>query len=493
MQFGPKRGHPVYLFENLIGDFLPMIIVLIISAVRGDLDLLLNNAFVIVVVVAAPFRRLITYLTTLYCVQDDMLTVTSGWLNKTRQEVPLSTITTVDITESILHQLTGTVKLNVDNTSNVSAVVTKISMTFRKADAFRLRSVLLSGAAAIDGANLVSEGMESAAAPAGAVRIPARQLLLMGALRSKGAFFFQLVALLFAAIGFLGDLFTEVSTKAEETTGTFLLWIQAHTVSSTFVLLAAILLLAYLCGSLGALIRYYGFQILDGGDAIRIEYGLLRKKSFTIHKSRISGFSYEQSLLMRLFGFGLLHCLAIGYGTAGGDDETTEEPLLFPFLREANLTAVMGQILPEMSSIPVYEHSTGASMRYFFYRPAFVISFLLFAGSIALSFLYGVRAIILGVLLLLYGCGSILLQHRNAALAADGTLMSVAEGGYKKMTVFVKTRHVESVSETASLFKRRKGICSVQIQFIAPAGASAATARNLSRQCFEKVRGLLIY
>ena len=58
MRFGPRRGHPVCLFENFFGDFLPLMIVLIISAVRGDLDLLLNNLFIIVLVVTAPLRRL---------------------------------------------------------------------------------------------------------------------------------------------------------------------------------------------------------------------------------------------------------------------------------------------------------------------------------------------------------------------------------------------------------------------------------------------------
>ncbi|MCR5134965.1 MAG: PH domain-containing protein [Clostridiales bacterium] len=493
MRFGPKRGHPVYLFENFFKDFLPLIIVLIISVVRGDFSLLLNNAFVAVFVLAGPFFRLVTYLTTCYSVDETTLLVTSGWLNKKRQEVPLATITTVDMTENILHQLTGSVKLNIDNASNVSAVNTKLAMTFSKRDALALRGLLLAGKSGTDGANIVSGGLETEAAPGKTVCVPAKDLLLMGTLRSKGVFFFQFIAILIAGITYLADLFTEVGSKTEEAADSLLGWFTAHSVSGLFLLLAAFLLLAFLCGSLGALIKYYGFRLLDGGDAIRIEYGLLQKKSFTIHKSRISGFRYEQSLLMRCFGFGLLHCLAIGYGAVGADEQTAEEPLLFPLLKSTDLRDAMAGILPEMTGLPNIERCGKGTLRYFFYRPAFILPLLLFAGSIVLTVFYGHRFLVLGILLLLYGTGSILLQHRNAALGADEAVISVAEGGYKKVTAFVKTRHVESVSEAAGLFKRKRGITSVTVRFIAPFGSQEATAYNLPYSCFEKVRALLLY
>ena len=493
MRFGPKRGHPVFLFENFFKDFLPLIIVLVISLIRGDFSLLLNNAFVAVFVLAGPFFRLVTYLTTRYSVDETTLLVTSGWLNQKRQEVPLSTITTVDMTEGILHQLTGSVKLNIDNASNVSAVNTKLAMTFSKRDALALRDLLLAGKNGMDGANIVSEGLEADAARGETVYVPAGHLLLMGALRSKGAFFFQFIAFAIAGVTFLTDLFTEAGERTEEAADSLLGWLNAHSLVGMLLLLAVFLLLACLCGSLGSLIKYYGFRLLDGGDAIRIEYGLLQKKSFTIHKSRISGFSYEQSLFMRFFGFGLLYCLAIGYGAVGADEETTEEPLLFPLLKSADLQETMARILPEMADLPDYERCGKGALRYFFYRPAFVFSLLLFAGCVVLTVLHGHRFLVFGILLLLYGLGSILFQHRNAALGANETVISVAQGGYKKETAFVKTRHVESVSETASLLKRKRGIASVTIQFIAPVGSQEATAYNLPYSCFEKVRALLLY
>ena len=69
----------------------------------------------------------------------------------------------------------------------------------------------------------------------------------------------------------------------------------------------------------------------------------------------------------------------------------------------------------------------------------------------------------------------------------------IVEGGYKKLTTFVKTRHVESVRERASLFKRRKGITSVDVNFIAPMGSSFATVYNVPRAAFDNACRRMLY
>ena len=56
------------------------------------------------------------------------------------------------------------------------------------------------------------------------------------------------------------------------------------------ILLLITFVISFICGMIGSLIRYYGFEILDNGEAIKIQYGLLTKKKYTIQKNRISGF-----------------------------------------------------------------------------------------------------------------------------------------------------------------------------------------------------------
>ena len=63
---------------------------------------------------------------------------------------------------------------------------------------------------------------------------------------------------------------------------------------------------------IGTVVRYFGFQVMDNGEALKIEYGLLTKKRYTIQKKKISGFSYHQSFLMKRLKTGTLQLYAIG-------------------------------------------------------------------------------------------------------------------------------------------------------------------------------------
>ena len=100
---------------------------------------------------------------------------------------------------------------------------------------------------------------------------------------------------------------------------------------------------------IGTVVRYFGFQVMDNGEALKIEYGLLTKKRYTIQKKKISGFSYHQSFLMKRLKTGTLQLYAIGYG-GGSDEESREDPILFPLIKEERLRKAMKEILSQMKN-----------------------------------------------------------------------------------------------------------------------------------------------
>ncbi len=347
MRFGPKRGHFLFLFEHVFQDFFPLLIAGGVALARHDMTWLLENWVFILLIAAGPFGRLVKWLTTRYSADDEKLIVTSGWLKKSRQEVPLSTITAVDMSANVLQQMAGAVRLTIDNASNISEVNTNLSMTFKESDAKALRDILIEDKPGLDGVNIAEDaaaagsadgvgeiaGAEQSGAFHDAYLFTPKDLLIMGALRSKGAFLIQGIALGFAGIGFLGGL---VSEEEVENVSKGILdrladrWAE-FPVTGTLVFLAVLFVVSAVIAAIGTLFKYYGFRVRDNGAALRIEYGLLNKKRFTIPKDRVTGFFYEQSLFMRLFHRGVLHCFSIGYGS--GDGETMEEPLLIPLLR----------------------------------------------------------------------------------------------------------------------------------------------------------------
>lgn len=93
MEFGPKRGHPIFIVENFFKDFSLLLIAVVIGLIQGDMRVLYENIGVLVVVLLGPIQRIVQYFTTYYTVDSEKLTVKSGLFKKNQLELPLSTIT----------------------------------------------------------------------------------------------------------------------------------------------------------------------------------------------------------------------------------------------------------------------------------------------------------------------------------------------------------------------------------------------------------------
>ena len=145
MKFGPQRGHITCIFDNFFKDFGLVLVAIVVSLVSGDMDLLLENAGILVIVLLGPVMRILGYLTTTYAIDEEKLMIKSGVFTKNQLEVPLSTITTVDFSQNIFHQILGVFKLNIDNNANVAEGDTKVHMTLKKTDADAAKKLLMQG------------------------------------------------------------------------------------------------------------------------------------------------------------------------------------------------------------------------------------------------------------------------------------------------------------------------------------------------------------
>ncbi len=249
MNFGPKRGHPLFIFENFIKDFGLLVIAIFIGLVKGDMGVITQNVPVLIIVLVGPVGRVVQYLFTDYSIDNEKLIVRSGFLSKKTLEVPISTITTVDFSQKILHQIFGAYRLNIDNASNISEQKTKIKMTFSKEDAVMVRSLLVSGRKGIDGLNLAADDEEGRKEEGQAYQVKASELLLMGVVKSKGIFLLQLIGLLSAGSAYFNVTQTVVDSGLGQ------LFASMSLLQIIMMMIIVVFLLAVICGSAGCLIR----------------------------------------------------------------------------------------------------------------------------------------------------------------------------------------------------------------------------------------------
>ncbi len=488
MEFGPKRGHPIFIVENFFKDFSLLLIAVVIGLIQGDMRVLYENIGVLVVVLLGPIQRIVQYFTTYYTVDSEKLTVKSGLFKKNQLELPLSTITTVDFSQNVLHQVFGVYRLNVDNASNISNTNTKVRMTFAKEDAFVVRDLLISGRKGLDGFNLGEEGAALAGTEGKRIKVSAGDLMLLGLLKSKGLFFLQMFTVVTSALAlFSVSLSNLLAESVADTIYTMGIGMTAA------ILLLITFVISFICGMIGSLIRYYGFEILDNGEAIKIQYGLLTKKKYTIQKNRISGFFYDQSFFMRLLGVGSLNLFAIGYGV--GDNGSSEEPMVFPLLKADKVRQAMAEILPQMLEESVYHKPKKGSLHYFFYGLGFILALIAAGVSIYCTMYvdYCQQVWILGALILFYSVTGRVLEYKNSAIYGNFENISLSYGGFRKTTIFVKATHVESVTAKASRWKERKGVASVTVSYLAPLAAANKVAKNVPIEAFDEVKTKLIY
>ncbi len=406
----------------------------------------------------------------------------------------------MDFSQNVLQQIFGVYRLNIDNASNVSQTNTKIKMTFAKEDAFAVRELLIRGRSGLDGFNLGEDGAQEDAAqgpgekkdPSGkCIRIEVLDLLLMGLLKSKGVFFFQMIAVVTTVTamlnvstellsGFIGDFIFEVG------------------IGIGIVIMLGFLL-ALLCGMAGSLIRYYGFTIMDNGEAVKIEYGLLTKKRYTIQKNRISGFSYGQSFLMRILGTGTLQLFAIGYGP--GDEEDGgmvvhfADVVLLADEADTGERAVMADILPQMTEETAYTGAAKGSLRYFFYGFGFILALALLGASVycSINVEHCQQLWIVGLLIGFYSVAGRIQEYKNTGISGNTENISLTFGGFQKTSIFIKTTHVESISAGGSILKEKKGIASITVSYIAPLASANQRVKNVPAETFEYIKEMLIY
>ena len=561
MNYPERRQHWSYLFESFLRDYGLFLITLIVGLVRRDIDFLLENSFLIVLIVIFPFQRMVTFLTTRISVSGNMLILTYGFLRKGRREIPVSSITTINVTRRVSHRLSGACRLTIDN-AGTAGNNDEVVVTLGKEAAEELIRVLKPGQDLPDGFNTeentgLHDSAEDAAWGAGtsqagvgytgAVGSPqpgagfrqgagfaanagssqqgagfaaysgssqqgagfaansgsgsviftynAPQLFLMGLLRSRKDYIISAFASLGVIMGFLGSLFGESFEQMVDQQQISFIEYMAGLIASGkggVVLVAFVLafyILSDIIAGIGNIIKYYDFEVRDLGDQLRISYGMLTSKNYTVAKKKISALMYEQTLAMRLLHTGVMECRVMGYGTGSSDE--IEDPLLFPLLKETEVDWAARVILPEKGELLSRFEPEKKSIRYFFVDFLFILAVLLTCAAGGF-FAGGIRGFLIpALLLLLYALLNVLQKYRNACLERRADRIISAGGGFRKRTYLLKKTFLEGASESASIWKKRKGVTSVNVWCMAITGP--VTARNLPAAAFDAVREELIY
>ncbi|MCR9291933.1 MAG: PH domain-containing protein [bacterium] len=379
----PQRLHVSSLIFEIISNIRRYIVPAVVGIVGAARGANWGAGIAIFVFAISLLATLVRYFTLRYRISGTDLVISEGLLFRRLRSVPIRRIQNVDLTQNPLHRLFGVAEVRIETASGTEPEATLRVLTGSQIE--ELRAAIFRGVAASPGHPLtedanaapipaashpwnapttthtfpthaaspekqipeqqIAEAQEKphVAIPRLVYKISLKELVLAGMASNRG------MVLLGIALGFFfqGDFEDRIDIEAWEgvvpaTQGPGQL---ALLIALAFV---ALMLLLRLLGIGWYILRFFGYQLTEQGDDLRISCGLFTKVSATVPRKRIQLISIHRSLIMRW-----LHLATIRIETAGGAGSENENAAatvsrrwFLPVVQEAEIGRVIEVLRP---------------------------------------------------------------------------------------------------------------------------------------------------
>ena len=521
--FGPKKGHFLIIFNNFFSEItkliLPIMVAIFASKNSGDIFSIVFPAAILLIGLAPKFFG---FKFTTYEITEDMFLIHKGIFNKKKIEIPLETITTVDLTENIIFQIGKVSLITIETTvqtggnedsRGVFALKKEEALEFKELLIHNRNLKILGIADSVSNSqidhNFEKSTLASNATNIETVKIPSNRILLMGLIQSKLQYILLPIAFIASIMGMVSSLIKDYVEninfdKYIDAYDTFL--IESFDFNSTMIgkimwgiaiIVIILFILQYVFATflslLMTMVKYYGFAIQKVDNTVYITHGLTNKKKVTLTNDKISGIAIRQSFLMRIFGYYTIEIFAIGYG-----ENTANVALLLPIGNKQEITQLINTILPEISLEEIYSRNKENTLKYYFYNfgTFFLLSMLI--GVVVLSLLVKMPVFIYGlipwiILLIILHIVSCIKKYKEEKISIGKETISHIKGGYGRKIVFLKVPLIETATAQTTTLKRKKEICNIKLKFFGPQARSTTKIKNLRFEDYDRIKGMLKY
>lgn len=294
-----QRLHPLsWLFVLLqqLKQFLVPIVALAVFGGRGERYEWANQLATLVVVGALVAVSVSRYLTYRYRIDADGVAIRSGWLHRSRRDIPFARIHNVVVHQSPLHRLFGVAEVRLESAGGSKPEAEMRVLRLDQALALE-RQVRYRGQAAAIGDAEHPPSDELLALPPG-------EVVRLGLISNRG------MVVVAAAFGVLYQMFPErqVSSFIEHHGEQAYRYaeqlhpgVQAAALFTAFALAAVLAVMRLLSVAL-ALLQYHGFRLSESERRLTVERGLLARLRTSVARRRIQAWTLQEGVLHRLFG-----------------------------------------------------------------------------------------------------------------------------------------------------------------------------------------------
>ncbi|GHH58652.1 membrane protein [[Pseudomonas] boreopolis] len=276
-------------------QFLVPIVALVVFGGRGEryewISLLVTLAAILGLVAVSVLR----YLTYRYRIDTDGIAIRSGWLHRSRRDIPFARIHNVGVHQSALHRLFGVAEVRLESAGGDKP---EAEMRVLRLDqALALEQLVRHRGQAVPTEGGQAPGEELLALSPG-------EIVRLGLISNRG------MVVVAAAFGVLYQMFPErqISDFVEHHGEQAYRYVeQLHPGVEATALFAAfalvvVLALMRLLSVMLALLQYHGFRLSESERRLTVERGLLTRLRTSVARRRIQAWTLQEGVLHRLFG-----------------------------------------------------------------------------------------------------------------------------------------------------------------------------------------------
>jgi putative membrane protein len=489
------------------------------GAAKGNLTFVYIAILIFIPTVAFAVVR---YFTLRYIISDGELTVEEGLIFRRVRKVPTERIQNIDLVQNIVHRIFKVAEVRVETASGTEPEATLRVLSLTQVDLLRQRVATSRGmseshevAAAnedgvaadqfpygqlnVDG-TVVAKGMSGASSAAqtaatpvkSLLRIPLGWLVKAGLASDRG---FVLVCVLLGAAFQYGD--DEYSFIADN----FKKYLEFLPQDSAFMYWGSIvlgslvaLLLLRILGVAWFILRFFGYQLNQVGDDLKISCGLFTKVSATVPVKRIQFISIHRPIILSWLGMASIRIETAGGGKSEDATASVSKRWFIPVIAESRVAEIIKVLRPELdwneSEFDWKPLAVRAGSR--FARLGVIVSLLVIVVGLLATRPWGwVPGVVLMPLLVLYSVkkGKAVRYTR----LANGVVYR--SGIFHKKTSVTFFERVQTASFSQSPFDKRWGMATLAID-TAAAGPADHRIRvkfldeKFARSEFEKIVAL---
>lgn len=489
-----NRLHPTSIIFQIGKQFGALAVPLLVLFIGLGTDEDRWQAYAVVFIVPYAAFAITRYLSFRYSYGDTELVIRHGFIFRNQRHVPYDRIQNIDAVQNVLHRLLGVVEVKIQTGAGGEPEATLSVLT--PADLQEMRQRVFGSRA------YQQQHAHDAEAPQAA---PARTLIhlgpadisLYGIVENRGLF------VIAAAIGLLWE-FAAMPKLLEryfgEGPGRWIVDRVGHMVGGESgaawraVLLGLFAVLLFLLISrvfsiVWALIRLHDFNVVQTGDDLRTEYGLLTRVVQTIPRRRIQTITVRQTPLHRLFGRA-----SVRVGTAGGSKEehgrdSSRREWFAPIIRQEEVPALLTTLVPgvDLAAITwsaVHPRAFGRVFRRTLFTAALVL--------LVVVFFAGWRALWLSPILVAWTAMTARWYTRNLGWTITRDVVAFRTGTLVRAITIAPLVRVQSASFHESPFDRRTGMARVSVDTAGTGGGGYhVNVPYLERDTAQSLHGQL--